>query len=208
MTPCRVKQVPDQRISQGVTDGRAQLSGGDDIPHSKNGQLLRNERLIELTRQLQFANTSVSSAEELEMRGRTGRPRARKSSALRASRSASDRHITSDILLYYCLCMSTHERRERARDPNGGRRLFDTVKRVEPLGTNGELLMTSRNSRRSRRLPLGGASDPRATPRAYRSASRRSPCASTAQRLDSQRPTTDGARWVIWLRHQDASPAR
>jgi hypothetical protein len=63
---CRQEQVRDQRIAQGVTDGRAQLSSGDDIPHSKNSQLLRYERLTELKRQLQFLNASVSSVQELK----------------------------------------------------------------------------------------------------------------------------------------------
>jgi hypothetical protein len=40
------------------------------------------------------------------MRIRMGCPRARKNSALKVPRSGSDRHVTSDILLYYCLCMS------------------------------------------------------------------------------------------------------
>jgi hypothetical protein len=63
---CRLEQVRGQRIAPGVTDGRAQLSGSDDFPHSKNRQLLRYERLTELKRQLQFPHTSVSTAEELE----------------------------------------------------------------------------------------------------------------------------------------------
>lgn len=41
------------------------------------------------------------------MRMRIGRPRARKNAALRGLEINSDRHVTSDILLYYCVCMST-----------------------------------------------------------------------------------------------------
>jgi hypothetical protein len=63
---CRLEQVRGQRIAQGVTDGRAQPSAGDDIPHSKNSQLLRDQRLTQLKRHLQFLNTSFSTAEELE----------------------------------------------------------------------------------------------------------------------------------------------
>ena len=140
--PRRVEQVRDQRIPQGVADGRAQLSGGDDIPHSKNSQLLRNERLTELKRQLQFANTSVSSAEELQ-NAYTYRvsESARKNSALRVWRSGTDRHVTSDILLYYCLCMSTHDCSDRAeiQIAEGDLRRCDTsLARVENRGARME----------------------------------------------------------------------
>jgi hypothetical protein len=61
-----IEQLADERVAQGVADRQSFLLRRDDVLVAKNGQLLRNQRLVECECFLQFLHGPCSPDENLQ----------------------------------------------------------------------------------------------------------------------------------------------
>ena len=69
---CDRQELRDERISHRVAHAVAFLPAEDDLAGAEDAQLLRDDRLLEAQRLLQFLHTVVAAHQHLEERMRTG----------------------------------------------------------------------------------------------------------------------------------------
>ena len=128
--PCDLEQIGNQRVSHGVAHADALFATGHDVGRTKNGKLLGHDRLVDAQRFLQFLDAFLAVDHQLQnpdpdrvsegpeecglerlefIRGPATRPitvvNTRHVGRSRRCDPTSDRQL----LLYYLLCMSTHD---------------------------------------------------------------------------------------------------
>lgn len=60
------QQFDDERVAEGVSHGRSEFAGRDNVLPSQDRQLLGDDRLLEIQLLLQFLDTALACAEHLE----------------------------------------------------------------------------------------------------------------------------------------------
>ncbi len=107
------EEIGDQGTAQGIAGERALLADGHEVPRAQGGQMLRDHRLPELERFLQFDDGAFTFAEQLEDPDADGMGERAKQIGLDGLQFRSHKHM--NIYIYMFLVSSARRRKLGSR---------------------------------------------------------------------------------------------